>query len=163
MYIPIQRGGEGKEEEREETRREGRTQEWQAGEDGNGFRISNSNFIIRAQTRPCGSAAKYGPIRRDIPYRKKSCPISCSLIQVPQALSQSSITTLNTLSVTGVSTEVTNWNNMHSPFTLEKWGTWVLKSSCLDCWNGRVLGTWEKTKQCSRAETLPHLREPNGL
>ena len=38
---------------------------------GNGFEISDGDSIIRAQTRPYGNAAKYGPIMRDIAHNKK--------------------------------------------------------------------------------------------
>lgn len=41
---------------------------------GNGFEISDGDFIIRAQIRPYGNAAKYGPIMRDIAHNKETAP-----------------------------------------------------------------------------------------
>lgn len=62
-HIETHRRGERKREKR--GRRRGK---------GNGFEISGGDFIIRAQTRPYGNAAKYGPIMRDIAHNKETAP-----------------------------------------------------------------------------------------
>lgn len=57
-----------------ETHRRGEEKGREKRGEGNGFEISDGDFIIRAQTRPYGNATKYGPIMRDIAHNKETAP-----------------------------------------------------------------------------------------